>query len=363
MVRAPAAELPLTLHPAFGSIQEYVLAKTIEIWSSGIRVQADAVSRFIAKKELHHRETRLSTSSPATRVINLRLMQLASRHRDFLYLVGRFGPRMLCADVRDRVYALLSLLSPSERDWLSITPDYTKSTSELFTSVLRSFRIRYERYSDRKSLLTSIAYRLATMLYLSKNDEAVQRARVSVQKPDEQFYRDLMNEEPGMIALAPGVPNSTPKVSLPSVLDYEWERWSQSPELGLSDEARQLTITLNECLARHAGIDQDTPPIAPGDDIDSLFLEQLFLESPYPEDTQKKSQASPSRLEVKHHRGGKDGRNRHRAGGAPKRQQSRTNAESTAALITKQWEDLPKSSLFGRPILPMPARKQKRTAS
>jgi hypothetical protein len=54
-------------------------------------------------------------------------------------LVQKFEANMGCADERDRVYVLLSLLGTEGRKKLSINPDYTKSKIELFTSVVYSF--------------------------------------------------------------------------------------------------------------------------------------------------------------------------------------------------------------------------------
>jgi hypothetical protein len=46
-------------------------------------------------------------------------------------LCGMF-PDMACADIRDRVYALLSLVSPREMSEFPVHADYSKSASDLF---------------------------------------------------------------------------------------------------------------------------------------------------------------------------------------------------------------------------------------
>jgi hypothetical protein len=93
----------------------------------------------------------MEQDSPAIRIVLYRrelLQRLASghtmlgklpAHQEFLRLVQKFGANMGCADERDRVYTLLSLLGTEGRKKLSINPDCTKSKMELFTSVVYSF--------------------------------------------------------------------------------------------------------------------------------------------------------------------------------------------------------------------------------
>jgi hypothetical protein len=115
-----------------------------------------------------------------------------------------FETNVACADARDRVYALLSLLSSEGREQLAIAPDYTKSTSALFVSVVCSFARLLLRREDRvmvstfphvshsdlerlKSIvdifeqteskgyhLPYFVQRVQTMLSLDKNDTVVQ---------------------------------------------------------------------------------------------------------------------------------------------------------------------------------------------
>jgi hypothetical protein len=46
---------------------------------------------------------------------------------------------MFCVDPRDRVYALLALLSPEGRSVISIVPDYTKTNLDVLQQVIVSF--------------------------------------------------------------------------------------------------------------------------------------------------------------------------------------------------------------------------------
>jgi hypothetical protein len=160
----------------------------------------------------------MEQNSPAIRIVLYRRELLQRRasghtmlgrlpaHQEFLRLVQKFGANMGCADERDRVYALLSLLGTEGRKKLSINPDYTKSKMELFTSVVYSFAklllspynleqiltIPYATDSDseifkritndfwiheqyrRRANLVSLIRTLYHMLCLSENDIIVQ---------------------------------------------------------------------------------------------------------------------------------------------------------------------------------------------
>jgi hypothetical protein len=160
----------------------------------------------------------MEQDSPAIRIVLYRRelpQRLASgdtmlgklpAHQEFLRLDQKFGANMGCADERDRVYALLSLLGTEGRKKLSINPDYTKSKMELFTSVVYSFAklllspynleqiltIPYATDSDseifkritndfwiheqyrRRANLVSLIRTLYHMLCLSENDIIVQ---------------------------------------------------------------------------------------------------------------------------------------------------------------------------------------------
>jgi hypothetical protein len=144
------------LHFLFHRVQEYVLARKIEVWSTNIKFEGRTVGWL-------HAEARRFTpvwyirpeDPPAMRIIQYRqerLKRLAFQeksirrslgsedaHVELYNLLKRFRADMVCADAKDRVYALLSLLSPEGRTKLSIIPDYTKTASELFTGVVCSY--------------------------------------------------------------------------------------------------------------------------------------------------------------------------------------------------------------------------------
>jgi hypothetical protein len=90
-------------------------------------------------------------------------------------LLGRFGNNLQCTDPRDRVYSLLSLLSDKAKRCLAISPDYSKSSVELFETVLKSFEPIQP--SEKIEQLSKMVVVVQRMLGLLKDDRAQRRAR------------------------------------------------------------------------------------------------------------------------------------------------------------------------------------------
>jgi hypothetical protein len=91
-----------------------------------------------------------------------------------LELLALFCQNLHCEDPRDRIYSLLSLLETTENPW-QLTPDYSKSTSVLFTNVVRSFhdlRTSIEAPESKAAIDN-----LVQMLKLSEEDERVKYSR------------------------------------------------------------------------------------------------------------------------------------------------------------------------------------------
>jgi hypothetical protein len=168
-------------------VQEFVLAKAIAIWceTTGhktFRIDGDTLE-----------PTRVSRSHEpsATRVIKARIerrrrSRLASEGEaqdvDYYFdttllgFLAFFCRTLHCADPKDQIYSLLSLLSSAERARLAVTPDYSKSTSELFASVVRSF---HTPKNDREASHFRFAVdNLVRMLKLDEEDEVVRNARI-----------------------------------------------------------------------------------------------------------------------------------------------------------------------------------------
>lgn len=73
---------------------------------------------------------------------------------------------MGCEDIRDRVYSMSALMDPK----LSITPDYTKSPSELFESI-------FEEHLRRVGKFCGPIWNLQSMLELGDDEPIVQRVK------------------------------------------------------------------------------------------------------------------------------------------------------------------------------------------
>ncbi|KAH7409814.1 heterokaryon incompatibility protein-domain-containing protein [Phaeosphaeria sp. MPI-PUGE-AT-0046c] len=96
------------------------------------------------------------------------------RRLDLIDLLGRFGRDLQCSEPRDRVYALLSLLSPGARAHLAIEPDYSKSPLELLGDIKASFLERSLLTDHETSLEVLRAVRDALKLHLSIDCEAAE---------------------------------------------------------------------------------------------------------------------------------------------------------------------------------------------
>jgi hypothetical protein len=95
--------------------------------------------------------------------------------QQFAMIICELGSNMRCADPRDQVYALLPLLSREASDLLSITPDYSKTTAEVFASVVRALQT-HASIQDH-TLASTLVRNLEHMLCLGKDEPEVQAAR------------------------------------------------------------------------------------------------------------------------------------------------------------------------------------------
>jgi hypothetical protein len=216
----------LSLLFLFNSVQEYVLARKIEVWLDKLKIQGHTfewhniedfdgsvpwrsqTANTTATKIIYYRYERWRRIDP--RDENLREIPALAVPEEFAFILSRFKDNMVCADARDRVYSLISLLGPETQKKLSINPDYTKTTSELFASVVISFarlllspeswrghiNVEYGiqpeskrsergveyKWEYKRDVLLSTIQNLQTMLRLSENDVAVQNVRLLIKK-------------------------------------------------------------------------------------------------------------------------------------------------------------------------------------
>jgi hypothetical protein len=94
-------------------------------------------------------------------------------YKDLMVLITMYGSNVFCTDARDRVYALLSLLTPRARKTLALTPDYTKSTLEIFIHVVGFFRRNEDGFTRSEYKLKWAISLLQDMLCLSDKEVAI----------------------------------------------------------------------------------------------------------------------------------------------------------------------------------------------
>jgi hypothetical protein len=150
-------------------VQEYTLAENIELWGTDCSISGDVLSyaaydyiwwlkQFKENQEPTDKPShriQIPWSSPAGKVISCRKQWRFSRserqripvqHRrfaraeglpfDYVFsLIGEHGRQLQCADARDRVYAMLSLLREDDSLKRAIVPDYSRSVSQLFFDI------------------------------------------------------------------------------------------------------------------------------------------------------------------------------------------------------------------------------------
>lgn len=191
-------------------VQEYLLAKTIDIWYGSLRGSSRLVRQAISRMNTfrnawlvrNHYEL---ANAPISRILryrhgsdytrgvrtgaheNLRRLGfqpddneiLLGTHklRRFLGLLSTFND-LHCADRKDRIYALLPLLSSSERRDVNVLPDYDSTTTELFFQI--AFRITH--HCHRLNWPLRAIDQLCIMLQPDFNDRDAQRAVLRLRK-------------------------------------------------------------------------------------------------------------------------------------------------------------------------------------
>lgn len=164
-------------------VQEYVLAKSIDIWFGRLHIRPEILSQMLSSSYEDSFRTKIWESA-AMKIVRCRETGVFAlddhqppRHHKFLNLVKVFGQQMNCADRRDRVYALLPLLNHAERRELDIHPNYSRSEIELYISILK--RLHSSAFDDKlepKQLLQ----RLNSMLMPRSNGRGVQLAMLDL---------------------------------------------------------------------------------------------------------------------------------------------------------------------------------------
>jgi hypothetical protein len=134
-------------------VQEYYLAKRKEIWYGWLPMTCNQLEHMVDFWNLKVNRDWIST--PARSLLTTKLQvglvgheSSTDSHRTFLYLFDLFR-QLKCADDRDRLYALLPLLSSEERAEIGIIPDYSITTSDIFKRIASRFlRVRDLKHND-----------------------------------------------------------------------------------------------------------------------------------------------------------------------------------------------------------------------
>jgi hypothetical protein len=185
-------------------VQEYVLAKSINIWLRYLKRDGEMFSWLFEQLRINSEAWRNSRGSfwlkhpelePFYNVTHLPgmgiIIRRESEHKfslskdpvgnksygaqQFAIIVCELGPNMRCTDPRDRVYALLPLLSREASEELSITPDYSKTTEEVFVSIVVVLQ-RHKDETDRMLVQKAVG-NLRQMLCQGEEESGVQAAR------------------------------------------------------------------------------------------------------------------------------------------------------------------------------------------
>lgn len=123
-------------------IQEVVLAQALHVWCGEGSITLDDL---VWTKNWMTAD-RLGMHSPAMEIIDMRALRLDPTYNDWwkqpvgvlddhFYHLVTMTQIAQCSDPRDRIFAILSILGPEQRDQLDITPDYDKDSLSLLVEL------------------------------------------------------------------------------------------------------------------------------------------------------------------------------------------------------------------------------------
>jgi len=160
-------------------LQEYILSSDVEFWcgdevlrAAGLKDEADDWVDTVPNIYGTGAQTSALTiivHGAATKVERYTLAWLLNLSSD-----------SACVDPRDRIYALLSLMPPQELELWDITPDYARSTQDLFEHLCSVFQDTDKKVGRWVWTLEEFKKRLRGILLLDAVEEDGQgKARVS----------------------------------------------------------------------------------------------------------------------------------------------------------------------------------------
>jgi hypothetical protein len=114
--------------------QEYILSTDVEFWCGNWTMKATVLG-WIVESRAWYKSRALTDAQRMAAMIVVHVFAHVTRfHLVSLLEMTRYS---ICADPRDRIYALLSLLTKKERRQWAIIPDYAKSTQTLCQELFR----------------------------------------------------------------------------------------------------------------------------------------------------------------------------------------------------------------------------------
>jgi hypothetical protein len=129
-------------------LQEYILSCNVQFWCGNVVIRASNL-KDVATSWLDRVATLCLTSAQTGALATIMNgAEYSTRTFPLIWLLTMTS-ESLCVDPRDRIYAVLSLLSPRERALWAITPDYAGTTQELFEhlcSVFENPALQVERW-------------------------------------------------------------------------------------------------------------------------------------------------------------------------------------------------------------------------
>jgi hypothetical protein len=145
-------------------IQEIVLAQKVHVWcgctTTYLRILSWAEAFLSCKARETERASEKVSGSPAMKLLHRRIEQrgvpndtghirIRMHSNDFLDLL-RLAGASNCGDLRDRVYAILALMDPGERDTLAIRPDYAKTRPVLLLELADKVWNHIARFDEKE---------------------------------------------------------------------------------------------------------------------------------------------------------------------------------------------------------------------
>lgn len=154
-------------------IQEFVLARDIEIWACSSNVELSKLASKVYLMRGNYKRWGLPQGvaaildSPASKLILKREKWRQSHGRSYMNPWDSGFGILGCADVRDRVYAMAALMDPR----IAVIPDYNKDAADILRDI-------FEKHLERNGRLVGTIWNLQALLEIEDGHPVVEKARV-----------------------------------------------------------------------------------------------------------------------------------------------------------------------------------------